>query len=327
MMTGETLSRVKLELRFVRSIAVLPHIHADGDALGASFAFAALMREEQKEVTVILEEAPSRNLVSLCDEFVLWDDPRIHGAVFDMAVALDCGDEKRLGQRMPLFEAAGQTVCIDHHMTNEGFAELNVIEENASSTSELICDLYKEYDRPPLPRAAEQLYAGLITDTGSFRFSNATAKALAYAATMVRLGADVAALCSEIYETVSPAALKLKARALSALTFYGKNADVAGIVLTAKDFEETGANEFDAEGFAGLARSVEGVEAAFYIQVTDKIKVSLRAGSRVNVAQVARRYDGGGHARAAGFALPLGMDVKALAKELAEAISPGGQRR
>ena len=252
-MMTQTLTRVKFEVRFVQSIVVLPHLHADGDALGASFAFAALMQEEGKDVTVVLEELPPPNLLFLCDRFVLSDDARLDGAVFDMAVAMDCGDDKRLGKRKGLFDRAGQTVCIDHHMTNQGFAQINVIEGQASSTSELICDLYKEYERKPLLRAAEQLYAGLSTDTGSFRFSNTTEKALSYAALMVRRGISVADVCGTIWETASPAALKLKARALNALTIYGDRQDIAGIVLTQKDFEETGATDFDTEGFAGLA--------------------------------------------------------------------------
>ncbi len=325
-MMTQTLTRVKFEVRFVRSIVVLPHLHADGDALGASFAFAALMQEEGKDVTVVLEELPPPNLLFLCDRFVLPDDARLDGAVFDMAVAMDCGDDKRLGKRKGLFDRAGQTVCIDHHMTNQGFAQINVIEGQASSTSELICDLYKEYERKPLLRAAEQLYAGLSTDTGSFRFSNTTEKALSYAALMVRRGISVADVCGTIWETASPAALKLKARALDALTLYGDRQDIAGIVLTQKDFEETGATDFDTEGFAGLARSVEGVEAAFYLQETDKLKVSLRSKQYVNVAEVALRFGGGGHARAAGFSLPLGKDVHALVNELVNALDTEGKK-
>ncbi|MBR6720480.1 MAG: bifunctional oligoribonuclease/PAP phosphatase NrnA [Clostridia bacterium] len=302
------------EIEKAESIAVFVHVNMDGDAVGSAFSFANALKDFGKKVTVVLNDNPPPYLKYFCDDYVTESDEE-----FDLAVALDCGDMARLGWCKALFEKAHRHVCIDHHVSNVGYGDVNYIKAEASSTSEIIYEFIMEFTGKISPRQAEQLYAGFITDTGGFKFSNTTPESFIYSAELLKCGADISRVCIEIYECVSLGKLKLKSRALDSLKLYS-GGKISSVILTEKDFEETGTEFSDCEGFSEIGRSVDGVEAAFSITIKNQVKVSLRSKSYVDVSRVATHFGGGGHVRASGFTLPGDTDVPHLTEEIVKML-------
>lgn len=307
-------SKIIREIKKAESIVILNHVNMDGDAVGSAFSFARTISDMGKKVTVALEETPPSFLEEFCDEYVLDSDE-----IFDLAIALDCGDELRMGNRIGIFKNAKRTACIDHHISNRGFADVNYIKPEASSTSEIIYELIMKLTGKISKRQAEQLYAGIITDTGGFKFSNTTPESFEYSARLLKCGADINKVCIEIYESESLEKMKLKSRALDSLRLYA-DGKISSVTITKKDFEETGALVSDCEGFSDIGRGIYGVEAAFCITVKNSCKVSLRSKHYVDVSLVAAKFGGGGHARASGFTLPGDTDVLELTEKLVKLL-------
>lgn len=298
------------EIAKAENIVILNHVNMDGDAVGSAFSFASALRAMGKRAEVVMDEEVPAYLVPFCDEYATKSDD-----TFDLAVCVDCGGMERLGSRAPLFSGARNRIVIDHHKSNGGFGDVNYIRAEASSTCEIMYELITELTGTITPRQAEQLYVGILTDTGSFRFANTTEESFLYSADLLRRGADVNRISIAVYESESLGKLKLKCRALSSLELHG-DGKVASIVLTKKDFEETGTSQPDCEGFPGIARGVEGVEAAMCITALDNVKVSLRSKNYVDVSLIAAKFGGGGHVRASGFTLPPDTDVDELKETL-----------
>ncbi|MDP4133648.1 MAG: bifunctional oligoribonuclease/PAP phosphatase NrnA [Bacillota bacterium] len=307
-------AKLKKELKNAEKIVLLPHINMDGDSVGSAFSFASCLREMGKTVCVALGEEPPKYLSFLCDEYEIMPEDD-----FDLAIAVDCGDEERMADRAHIFENAKKNACIDHHISNIGFAGINVIEPDVSSTSEIMYRLINELTGNITKRQADQLYSGMITDTGGFKYSNTTPESLEYCADLMRKGADAANISINIYETQSVAKIKLMNRALKSIELHAEGR-ISSIVITNKDFEETKGTIADCEGFSGIARGIEGVEAAISITQTDKVKVSLRSKSIIDVSKVAGFFGGGGHIRASGFSLSADTNIEELKKEIVEKL-------
>ncbi len=308
-------SKIIREIKKAESIAILNHVNMDGDAVGSAFSFAKTLSDMGKKVKVILEEAPPSFLEEFCDDYITDTEE-----IFDLAIAVDCGDIGRMGNRRGIFERAKRTLCIDHHLSNPGFANVNYIKPTASSTSEIIYELIMKLKGKISKRQAEQLYAGIITDTGGFKFSNTTPESFKYSAHLLTCGADINNVCIEIYESESLEKMKLKSRALDSLRLY-EGGKISSVMITRKDFEETNALVSDCEGFSDIGRGIYGVEASFCITVKNSCKVSLRSKHYVDVSKVAAHFGGGGHRRASGFTLPGDTDVTELTQKLVNLLS------
>lgn len=303
------------EVKKAESIVILNHVNMDGDAVGSAFSLAEALRAMGKRVSVAIEEAPPSYLSGLCDEYITESDE-----IYCLAIAVDCGDAQRLGRRGKIFENAKRTVCIDHHVSNKGFADINVIYPAASSTSEIVFSVIKSLGAEITPRMANQLFAGIITDTGGFKYSNTTPESFSVSGELLKAGADINGVCIDIYESDSLAKLKLKSRCLDSIELYA-GGRVSAAVLTKKDFIKTGASVSDCEGFSQIGRGIDGVEASFSITAYSDVKVSLRSKRYVDVSKVASHFGGGGHVRAAGFTLPEGTNVKKLKDELVRLLT------
>jgi phosphoesterase RecJ-like protein len=221
-------------------------------------------------------------------------------------LALDCANVRRLGPDPGLAENAPLVLDVDHHHDNSRFGHVNLIVADASSTGEILYDLFKELDVTVTPEIAEALYIALVTDTGRFQYTNTTPKALRIAAELVEAGANVHRVFQDVYENVAFAKLKLLARALeSARVYEGGRVIVAD--LARDDFAAAGAEEPFAEGIIDFLRAVEGAEIVALIrepptQNGPTRRVSLRTrGENVDVSAIARKSGGGGHRQAAGF--------------------------
>ncbi len=285
---------------------VTTHENPDGDALGSLLATSLALVQLGKDVVMYLAgEAP------LPREYGFMELEELQRALPDdhpdrVLVAVDCANESRLGPDPAVLRSARLVVDIDHHHDNSRFGDVNLVGAGASSTCELLRDLFRELGVELTPELAEPLYIGLVTDTGRFQYANTTPKALRLAAELVEAGADVHRIFQGVYESIEFAKLKLLARALDRAQISDGGRVVISHLLRG-DFAEVGAAEPYSEGIIDYLRAVEGADMAALIREPPRgngpsRRVSLRASvDELDVSALARRFGGGGHRQAAGF--------------------------
>src|SRR6266550_8414875 len=285
---------------------VTTHENPDGDALGSLLAMTLALRLLRKDAYMYLAgEAP------LPGEYAFMPLDDLHrglpGDVGDrVLLAVDCANESRLGPDPEILHAATFTIDIDHHHDNTRFGDMNLIVPDASSTGEVLRDVFRELGVELTLDIAEALYIALVTDTGRFQYANTTPKALRLAADLVEAGANVHRVFQGVYENVQFAKLKLLARALERAQVYEGGALVVSYLLRG-DFAQVGAAEPYSEGIIDYLRAVEGAIVSVLIREPPRSdgptrRVSLRSSTdEVDVSAIARKSSGGGHRQAAGF--------------------------
>lgn len=298
------LDKISKVLKASDRIAILPHISADGDAIGSSLALALALNGMKKNSRVILEEKIPFVYGFLPDGGLsaVFHDMGKQNARFDTVVAVDCGDIERLGGRKEIFGKAPVTVNIDHHPTNTSFAEYNFIDAEAAATAEIIYRLLGLLDVKAGRDTATCLYTAIAADTGGFRYGNTTPLTHKIAAELIKSGVDVAQVSERIFDSVPYEKVKLTGAAIDTLELI-ENGRIAVMALTRDLIQKTGAGDEDFDGIINTARSIRGVDVAAMLRQTlsGEIKVSLRSNSRVDVSEIARAYSGGGHKKAAGY--------------------------
>jgi phosphoesterase RecJ-like protein len=300
-------------LRSNHRFLVTTHENPDGDALGSLLAATLALRQLGKDaVPYLAGQAPLPGEYS----FMPLDDlsRSVPGdAAERVLLAVDCANESRLGPDPEILHAARFTIDVDHHHDNTRFGDANLIVSDASSTAEVLRDIFRELDVTLTPDIAEALYIALVTDTGRFQYTNTTPKALRLAAELVESGANIHRVFQGVYENVQFAKLKLLARALDRAQVYEGGAVVVSYLLR-DDFAEVGAAEPYSEGIIDYLRAVEGAIVSVLIREPPRVdgptrRVSLRSSSdEVDVSAIARKSGGGGHRQAAGFSSELPID-------------------
>jgi phosphoesterase RecJ-like protein len=310
--TTTDLQAVAEALRANDRFLVTTHENPDGDALGSLLSTMLALRQLGKDVVMYLYgEAPLPREYGFMElEDLRRSLPADAGE--RVLVAVDCAKADRLGDPGVL-ERAASVVDIDHHHDNTRFGDVNLIVPDASSTGEVLRDVFRELDVRLTPEIAEPLYIALVTDTGRFQYTNTTPKALRLAAELVEAGADVHRVFQGVYESVEFAKLKLLARALERAQIYeGGRVVVSYLVRT--DFHEVGAAEPYSEGIIDYLRAVEGAWLAVLIREPPRDegpsrRVSLRSSiDELDVSAIARKSGGGGHRQAAGFSSEASID-------------------
>ena len=288
---------------------ITSHENADGDALGSLLATQLALEQLGKDTVMVLEgEAPlpgEYGFLELDVRGLLRARPPATADEARVVVAVDCAQASRLADET-LLDGAPLVVNIDHHHDNTRFGNANLVVAEASSTGEVLADVFAALGVVLQPEIAEALYVAVVTDTGRFQYSNTTPKALRLAADLVEAGADVHKVFQGVYETIQFAKLKLLARALERATVY-EGGDVVVSYLLRTDFAEVGAAEPYSEGIIDSLRAVEGAKLAALIREPPRAgsparKVSLRTSvDEIDVSAIARCSGGGGHPQAAGF--------------------------
>ena len=304
--TTNDLGAVADALRSHDRFLLVTHENPDGDALGSLLAMKLALDGLGKDSEMYLYgDAPlPREYGFMPLQGLLRKPP--DDAAERVLVALDCANEQRLGPDETLLEQTPLTIDIDHHHDNSRFGDINLVVGDASSTSEVLRDVFAELDVELTPEIAEALYIAVVTDTGRFQYTNTTPKALRLAAELVEAGADVHRVFQGVYESVEFAKLKLLARALERTQVYEGGRLVVSYLLRS-DFTELSAAEAYSEGIIDYLRAVEGAEMAALIREPPRRdgpvrRVSLRASNdELDVSAIARLSDGGGHRQAAGF--------------------------
>ena len=313
--TTSDMAAVVGALRSRDRFLVTSHEAPDGDALGSLFATDLALKQLGKDTVMFIGgpaplpaeyrflELPERGLVR----------ERPPDAGERTLVAVDCASAARVGGEPGVVAAAPFTVNIDHHHDNPRYGDVNLVVPDASSTGEVLADVFRELGVGLTPEIAEGLYVALVTDTGRFQYANTTPKALRLAADLVEAGADVHRVFQGVYETVQFAKLKLLARALDRARVL-EGGEIVVSHLLRDDFETVGATEPYSEGIIDVLRSVEGALVSALIREPPREggparKVSLRTSvDEVDVSVIARRSGGGGHRAAAGFSSDLTVD-------------------
>lgn len=318
----ESLQAVWQALRAGKKFFIAGHLNPDGDSLGSTLAMTSLLERMGK--TVYAYAAPAIG----ADLHFLPNLSKIHVGVlpekpdFDTVLLLECSDRQRGGDLESVIGPDTLLINIDHHLVSEAYADVNHIDSGASSTAEIIFQLYEAYDQEELRPTADEatcLYTGVVTDTGRFVHSNTTAEALRVASSLVALGADIRKINQVIYFTKSYIELKLLGRALEKMEMRFDN-KYSQILLTRRDFETFGANPAQTQGIVSQPTMIPGVEVSSLIkEEPDKVSVNLRSRGSVDVSSIAQQFGGGGHARAAGFKV-TGKTIHEVADALAEAV-------
>ncbi len=285
---------------------LVTHENPDGDALGSLLAMKLALDSLGKDSEMYLYgDPPLPREYSFMPLDGLRREPP-EDAAERVLIALDCANEQRIGPDGTLLEQAPLTIDIDHHHDNSLFGQINLVVGNASSTGEVLRDLFSELGVELTPEIAEALYIAVVTDTGRFQYTNTTPKALRLAAELVEAGADVHRVFQGVYESVEFAKLKLLARALERAQVYEGGRLVVTYLLRS-DFNELNVAEAYSEGIIDYLRAVEGANMAALIREPPRRegparRVSLRSSNdELDVSAIARKLEGGGHRQAAGF--------------------------
>lgn len=285
-----------------RSVLVASHVRPDGDALGSSIAFALWLKSGSRDVTVWNQDGLAAKYRYL-PEWQMVEVPDGGPRKFDAVVALDTSVRDRLGSVLDhLEEAPSVFVNIDHHVSNEQYGTHNYVDKGSPATGEIVYEFLKSQHAEISPEIAGNLFAAISTDTGSFQYTNTTARTFLVASELVDAGVNVGRLSGAIYDTKPMRHLELLRHALNVAEFFCSNR-VACTTLTKADAERMGVRPEDTEGIIDQLRSVDCViAAAFFEEVEEgRVRVSARSKDpRVNVCKVCEVFGGGGHALAAG---------------------------
>ena len=305
-------------LKAAETILIFTHTNPDGDALGSAAALCRVLRKMGKTSWILMDEEVPEYISFMDTEFVTRDKECLKD--HDVSICVDCGAYSRFPALADKFDEGKLHLCVDHHATGDGFGDHYYIDPSEAATCQLIYKLIKELGSEFIDKTvAESIYTGINTDTGSFQYSNTTADTHAIASDLMTYGVDHTAINVKLYQTIPMTKLKIQSAILQKAEFLFGGKVAVGYV-TGEMLEESGAVLDDAEGTIDMLRNIEGVEiAAFLKEKGEAVKVSMRAKSYANVAEIVSVFGGGGHVKAAGCTLEMGMD-EALDK-LKNAIS------
>ena len=302
-----------------RKIGIFTHVNPDGDALGSSMALYLGLKQLHKEVDVITDE------YSKCFDFLscLGEIKKEGSKDYDLCIALDCATKGRLYDPNNSFDASMTNACIDHHASNTFFANYNYIEDKSPAAAKTLIKVLKGLNISISKDIGECLMAGIITDTGGFRYDTVDDETFEFAARMLDLGVNISDIYYRTFDIKTKTQFKLSALASERLKFYS-NGQIAVTYLTKEDFTKYKATTGDHEGIVNIGRNIEGVEVSIFLREDeeDTYKVSLRSNNYVNVSEIAEVFDGGGHDKAAGLTIEdkLDLAIKKLVKETSKRL-------
>lgn len=300
MIMDATLSKVAEKLIEARDIVILPHINADGDALGAALALALALKDMNKDVDILVEEEVPSNLDFLPGQELIKHDPK---KSYHVALNIDNGDITRLGLREPYFHRADIRLSIDHHATNKVEADYSYIDIKSSATGEIVYDLILYYLKGRLNKdIALCLYTAIVTDTGGFRYTNTTPRTLEISAELLKFEIDFPYVIKKVFDMVSHTKLFLMKQTMNSLRLLDKGR-LAVSYITYEDMKGLSAKNDDFEGLVNIGRNLMGVEVSVFLREDPKgqFRGNLRSNNYVDVSKIAEKFNGGGHKRAAGF--------------------------
>ena len=315
------------------SVLLFPHIDPDPDAIGSCLALCRALRQQGKKAWILtdpLAEYLQFTVRHEADDNGSAEDPgrdpngkmtTQNAAVIgqpDICVMVDCSEDKRISGREEAFFSGGKTLCIDHHRVSECSYDHYHIDPALAATAQLVYRMMQEMDWPLDERIAEALYAGICGDTGCFMHSNTTPEIHRIAADLQEHGVDINYVNVNLYQSKDLRSVRVSVKALEAMELL---ADGRAVIskLSNEDFDACGAKVEHADTVIDDLRVIRGVEiAAFLKENGDKVRGNLRSKTDANVAEIAVKFGGGGHIKAAGFTAyqPLDEVYEQLKEEI-----------
>ena len=300
-----TLAEIAAILRTRQRFVVISHARPDGDALGCTLAMTLCLRELGKDVTAWNEDGVPEKFRYLPGSELVTQPPA-DPQTFDVAVVLDNAVENRAGTARTAIAHADVWINIDHHHTNPRFGDFAYVDPTAPAAGQVLYELFRQCDLPLTYEMADNLFAAISTDTGSFQYPSTTARTYEIAADLIRLGVNVGDLSQKMYESYPRRRLELLRALLNVLRLTSRDR-VASFALSAETARTLGIQPEDNEGLIDSIRSIDTVvAAAFFEELGDgKIRISLRSKSpKIDVSKICGLFGGGGHKLAAGARTP-----------------------
>jgi phosphoesterase RecJ-like protein len=309
---AKRVSALKQAVRLIEqadTCLVVSHLNPDGDTLGSALALYHGLILLRKHTVRLLCHDPVPEIYRFLPGSTAVETEPQPLTVYDLTLVCDMSQLNRAGRHEPLIRHARRILQIDHHVPQEPFADVQLVDTSAAATAEIAYRLLRALRVPLTPEIATCLLTGIVTDTFSFKFPNTTPRTLRIAAHLQQCGANISEINEQVFETRSFSAVKLLGLALATL----KRTDdgrIAWAVIPRRAFEEAGAREEETEGIVNFIRSIHGVQVAMLLRESphrNKIRVSLRSRGAINVAQIAQQFGGGGHENAAGCTLEMSL--------------------
>ncbi|MEF9939570.1 MAG: bifunctional oligoribonuclease/PAP phosphatase NrnA [Clostridium sp.] len=292
-------NRLKKIIDDAKTVVLLGHVRPDGDCIGSCLGMYNYLTEQFPELSVDLYlDHPTDKFAYLTYFDKIKTEKEAHKN-YDLCITLDSSDIERLGVFVDYFKSAKRTFCLDHHITNRGFAQENEIQPTASSSGEVLYTLLE--DALISKAVAECIYTGIIHDTGVFKHSNTSAETMRIAGKMIEKGIDCGRIIDDSFYRKTYIQNQIMGRALieSIMLMDGRCIFSA---IKSKDLEFYGADSNDLDGIIDQMRITEGVECAIFIYETGNhdYKISMRSNTFLDVSKIASYFGGGGHVKAAG---------------------------
>ena len=290
-------------------LLIASHAEPDGDAVGCLIALGLALRGFGKKAT-LYNPSPIPAVYRFLPGVEQIERYIKAAHTYDTAIMLDCGDLVRVGEAAATINKIPTIINIDHHVSNTGFGHFQLVDTTACATAEIVYRLIKALEIPFDKSMATSLYTGILTDTGSFRFSNTNKAAFRISKEMTAAGVDPHSVAQHVFGTYSLGRIKLLNMALNSIEI-SDNGKLSMMTVTRSMLNTTGTNTEDLDGMINYARRIEDVRVAALIHEIKNgggkftnmnyYHVSLRSDSSVDVAKIAGNFGGGGHASAAGF--------------------------
>lgn len=287
-----------------KNFLITSHINLDGDGIGSELALYFILKKLNKKVTILNQDRIPKiyDFLPDSDKVQYWNNNRINPKSIDVGIALDCSSIKRIGRTYEIFKDIKTIINIDHHKSNENFGNLNYLDCSASSVGEIIYELITFLNIDLLDeKISTCLFAAIITDTGSFRYSNVSSKTFGVASHLTRYRIKSHLISNNIYNRSTYPGLILLGESLLTLEMDDSNY-VSWLTITRKMLNDTNANDEDVEGIINIATTLNKVEISILFRETkdNKVKISFRSKGNFDVNKFAGKFKGGGHPNAAG---------------------------
>jgi phosphoesterase RecJ-like protein len=300
-------------LKSSRKAILTTHVNPDGDGLGCELALAEWLQRRGCNVSIINHSAVPYfyHFLDPTDTIEQFNEAR-HARVIleaDLVVLLDMNQPERLrSMEVPVLTSKATKICIDHHLDPHPFADLYVIDAEATSTGEILYHVFDRLGGTVTPEMATALYTAIMTDTGSFRYPRVDPETHQIAARLIAFGADPVAIYAEVYERWSPGRIRLLGEMLAGMDARA-DGQIVDVTVTQDMLRRTSTSEVDTDNFTTYPMSIEGVKIGIlFLELPDGVKVSFRSKGDIPINELAKEFGGNGHRNAAGarlFTAPL----------------------
>lgn len=296
-----TLDNIKEEIKKADNIVLLTHENPDGDAIGSTLSMYLALKQLGKNVDAVIPEY-SRTFAFLPCANEIIKEGKTNS--YDLAIALDCADIKRLNGWANYFEDAKTTINIDHHGSNNMFADFNFVNPASPACAQILVTILDYLEVEITKEIGTCLLTGIITDTGGFKYPGVTAETFEFASWLLGIGVNVSEIYKRVLQVKTRSSFELSKIVMDRLEFL-EDGKIAYTYITNEDLQKVNAETGDHEGLVDIGRDIEGVEVSVFLREENNgIKASLRSNNYLNVSDVCIAFGGGGHPRAAGCTIP-----------------------